>query len=177
MIFMVRAERNPLSLSEPARGIIRGLDPAQPIAEVRTLEDILGENFARQRFSAWLLSGFSIVALVLAGVGIYGVLAYSVTARTRELGVRAALGADARSIIALVLKTGARPVMGGVVIGIAGALALTGLLKSLLFGIGPRDLLTFLVVPCLLAAVALLAAFLPARRAAHLDPMEALRIE
>ena len=177
MIFMVRAERNPLSLSEPARRIIRGLDPTQPIAEVRTLEDILGENFARQRFSAWLLSGFSIVALVLAGVGIYGVLAYSVTARTRELGVRAALGADARSIIALVLKTGARPVMGGVVIGIAGALALTGLLKSLLFGIGPRDLLTFLVVPCLLAAVALLAAFLPARRAAHLDPMEALRIE
>jgi len=177
MIFIVRAERNPLSLSEPARRIIRGLDPAQPIAEIRTMEDILGENFARQRFSAWLLSAFSIVALVLAGVGIYGVLAYSVTARTREFGVRAALGADSGRIIALVLKTGARPVVGGLVIGIAGALALTGLLKSLLFGIGPRDPLTFIVVPCLFAAVALIAAYLPARRAARLEPMEALRTE
>ena len=177
MIFMVRAQRNPLSLSEPARRIIRGLDPAQPIAEIRTMEDLLGENFARQRFSAWLLSGFSMVALVLAGVGIYGVLAYSVTERTRELGVRAALGADSARIIALVLKTGARPVVGGLVIGVAGALALTGLLKSLLFGIGPRDPLTFIVVPCLLAAVALIAAYLPARRAARLDPMDALRAE
>ena len=114
------------------------------------MEDILGENFARQRFSAWLLSGFSIVALVLAGVGIYGVLAYSVTARTRELGVRAALGADSSRIVFLVLKTGARPVVGGVIIGLAGALALTGLLRSLLFGIGPRDPVTFIVVPCML---------------------------
>jgi putative ABC transport system permease protein len=177
MIFLVRAERNPLSLAGPARGIIRGLDPAQPIAEVRTMEDMLGENFSRQRFSAWLLSAFSIVALVLAGVGIYGVLAYSVTARTRELGVRAALGADSGRIIALVLKTGARPVLGGLVVGIAGALALAGLLKSLLFGIGPRDPLTFIAVPCLLAAVALIAAYLPARRAARLEPMDSLRTE
>jgi putative ABC transport system permease protein len=177
MIFIVRAERNPLSLTEPARRIIRGLDPAQPIAEVRTMEDILGENFARQRFSAWLLSGFSIVALALAGVGIYGVLAFSITARTRELGVRAALGADSGRIIALVLKTGMHPVIGGLVVGLAGALALTGLLRSLLFGIGPRDPVTFLVVPCLLSAVAILAAFLPARRAARLDPMDALRTE
>lgn len=177
MIFMVRAERNPLSLSEPARRIIRGLDSAQPIAEIRTMDDILGENFARQRFSAWLLAGFSSVALLLAGVGIYGVLAYTVTARTRELGVRAALGADSGRIIALVLMTGARSVIGGLIIGVAGALALTGLLKSLLFRIGPRDPLTFIVVPCLLAAVALIAAYLPARRAARLDPMDALRAE
>ena len=177
MIFLVRAARNPSSLAEPSRRIIRGLDPAQPIAEIRTMEDILGENFSRQRFSAWLLSGFSMVALILAGVGIYGVLAFSVAARTRELGVRAALGADSGRIIALVLETAARPIIGGVAAGIAAALALTSLLKSLLFGVGPRDPLTFIVVPCLLAAVALIAAFLPALRAARLDPMEALRIE
>jgi len=108
MIFVVRAEHNPLSLSKSARRIIRGLDAAQPIA------------FRASGSARGLLSGFSLVALVLAGAGIYGVLAYAVTARTRELGVRAALGADSGRIITLVLKTGARPVIGGLVIGIAG---------------------------------------------------------
>ena len=177
MTFIVRAAGNPLSVAAPARTIVQGLDAAQPIAEIRTMEDILGENYARQRLSAWLLAGFSTVALTLAGVGIYGVLAYAVTARTRELGLRAALGADAGRIITLVLKTGARSVLGGLVVGLAGAFTLTGLLRSLLFGVGPRDPFTFSVVPCLLIAVALIAAYLPARRAAHLDPMEALRAE
>ena len=104
-------------------------------------------------------------------------LAYAVTARTREFGVRAALGADSGRIITLVLKTGARSVLGGLVVGLAGAFTLTGLLRSLLFGVGPRDPFTFSVVPCLLIAVALIAAYLPARRAAHLDPMEALRAD
>jgi len=177
MVFLVRAAANPLSLSDSAQTIIRGLDGAQPIAEVRTMEDILGENYARQRFSAWLLVGFSTVALALAAVGIHGVVAYSVTARTRELGVRAALGADPGRIVVTVLKTAARAVLAGLVVGLAGALTLTGLLKSLLFGIGPHDPFTISVVPCLLIAVASLAAYLPARRAAHLDPLEALRAE
>ena len=177
MILLVRTERNPMSLASPARRIIRQLDAEQPIAGIRTMEEILGENYSRQRFSAWLLSGFAAVALVLAGIGIYGILAYAVTARTRELGVRAALGADSARIIALVLNAGARPVLAGLVIGVAGALGFAGLLKSLLFGIGPRDPVTFVVVPSLLAAVALIAACLPAHRAVCLDPIEALRTE
>jgi putative ABC transport system permease protein len=177
MIFLIRTDRNPLELAGPARRVIRQLDPEQPIADVQTLDDVLGENFARQRFSSWLLAGFAAVALVMAAVGIYGVLAYSVTTRTREFGLRTALGAEPKQIISQVLKSGVGPVLTGVAAGCAGALALSGLLKSLLFGVGPRDPLTFAGVPLLLTAVALLAAYLPARRAARLDPMHALRIE
>ncbi len=177
MFFLVRTDSKPLALAEPARRVIQRLDAAEPLAAVRTMEDVMGENFARQRFSAWLLAGFAAVALILAGIGIYGVLAYSVTARTREFGVRAALGADSGRIIALVLKSGARPVAGGLAIGVAGAFGLAGLLKSLLFEISPHDPATFGVVPLLLAAIGLVASFLPARRAARLDPMEALRTE
>ena len=117
------------------------------------------------------------MALALAAIGIYGVVAYSVTARRREFGVRAALGADTNSIIVLVLRTGARPILLGLLIGVAGAIILAGLLKSLLFGIAPHDPVTFAVVPLFFAVVASIAAALPARRAAHFDPMEALRTE
>jgi len=177
MTFAVRTERNPLSYAEPARQIIRGLDPLQPIADVQTMAEILGENSARQRFSAVLLAGFSISSLVLSAVGIYGVLAYSVAQRTREIGVRMALGAEPGRIIGLVVGTGARLVVGGAIVGIAGALALTGLLKSLLYGIGPRDPWTFFMAPVVLLTVALVAAYVPARRAARLDPVDALRTE
>jgi putative ABC transport system permease protein len=177
MLFLVRGEHSALSLAEPARRVIQRLNPTQPIAEVRRMEDVLGEDYSRQRFSAWLVSGFAAVALLLAAVGIYGLLAYSVTARTREFGVRAALGADAGSIIVLVLRTAARPVFFGLLIGVGGAVAASGLLKSLLFGIAPHDPVTFAVVPSFFAAVASIAAALPARRAARLDPMEALRTE
>jgi putative ABC transport system permease protein len=177
MVFLVRVDHDPLGLAEPARRAIRQLDPEQPIAEVQTLEHVLGENFSRQRFSSWLLAGFATVALILAAVGIYGLMAYSVAARTREFGVRTALGAEPRRIAAMVLTRGLGPILGGLATGCAGALSLSGLLKSLLFGIGPRDPLTFIGVPLLLATVALLAAYLPARKAALLDPMDALRIE
>ena len=177
MYFLVRVDSNPLGLAGPARRIVRRLDPSLPIADVRTMEEVLGENYSRQRFSAWLLSGFAAVALALAAIGIYGVVAYSVTARTREFGVRAALGADGASIIWLVLRTGARPVLLGLLFGVPGAAAASHLLKSLLFGIAPHDPVTFAVVPFLFAAVALAAGIVSARRAAHLDPMEALRTE
>jgi putative ABC transport system permease protein len=177
MVFLVRADRNPLGLARPARQAIQHLDRAQPIADVQTLEDVLGENFSRQRFSAWLLAGFATVSLVLAAVGVYGMLAWLVAARTREFGVRAAVGAGPKRIIALVLSDGLHPVLGGLIMGSAGALAVSGLLKSLLFGEGPRDPLTFAAVPLLLAGVSVLSAWIPARRAARLDPVQALRTE
>ena len=140
------------------RRIVQRLDPSLPIADVRTMEEVLGQSYSRQRFSALLLSGFAAVALVLAAIGIYGVVAYSVTARTREFGVRAALGADRPSIVWLVLRTGARPVVLGLLLGVPGAIAASDLLKSLLFGIAPHDPLTFAVVPLFFAALGLAAA-------------------
>jgi putative ABC transport system permease protein len=177
MTFVVRAAGNPLTLTDPVRRIIRGLDSAQPVADIRSMESIVAETFSRQRFSAFLLSGFSLTSLLLAAIGIYGVLAYSVTERTREIGVRVALGAQPGRIVTLIVGTGARVVVAGAIAGIAGALALSGLLKGLLFGVGPRDTGTFVLVPLVLLAVALVAAYVPARRAARLEPMEALRSE
>jgi putative ABC transport system permease protein len=149
----------------------------QPIAEAQTMEQVLGETYSRQTFSAVLLAGFSGTALLLAAIGVYGVLSYFVVERTREIGVRVALGAEPAGIVLLVLRTGSRMILGGVAVGLAGALALSGLLKSLLFGVGPRDPLTFAAVPIALAMVALLAAYVPARRAGRLNPVEALRAE
>jgi putative ABC transport system permease protein len=177
MIFVVRTAGDPRSLAEPARRVIRGLDGAQPVAEIVPMEDVVRETFARQRFSALLLIGFSLVSLLLAAVGIYGVLAYTVTERTREFGVRVALGADPARIVTLVLGMGARLVLGGTVVGLAGAMLLTGLLKTMLFGVGVHDAVTFAVVPLVLLSVALLAAYLPARRASRMAPVEALRTD
>ena len=130
--------------------MITGLDGAQPVAEIELMETIVRETFSRQRFSALLLIGFSLVSLLLAAVGIYGVLAYTVTERTREFGVRVALGADPGRITALVLGMGARLVLGGTVTGLAGAMLLTSLLKSMLFGVGTHDAMTFVTVPLVL---------------------------
>jgi putative ABC transport system permease protein len=177
MVFVVRAKGDPLSLANPVRRVIHGIDSAQPVAQIRTMEAVVRETFARQRFSALLLGGFSLVSLLLAAVGIYGVLAYSVTERTREIGVRVALGAEPGRIVALVLGNGMRFVLVGTLVGMGGALALTGLLKSLLFGVRAHDAATFAAVPVVLMAVALLAAYLPARRASRLEPVDALRAE
>jgi len=177
MVFVVRASVDPLSLAGAVRRVIHGVDPAQPVAQVRTMEAVVRETFARQTFSALLLGGFSLVSLVLAAVGIYGVLAYSVTERTREIGVRVALGADPGRILALVLGSGMRVVLFGALVGTGGALALTGLLNSLLFGVKAHDPATFATVPAVLIAVALAAAYLPARRASRLAPVDALKVE
>jgi len=177
MMFVLRADHNPLSLAGPARKIVQSLDPELTVADVRTMDTVVRETYARQQFSAVLLAGFSFASLLLAGIGIYGVLSYSVSQRTREIGVRVALGAEPGSIIRLVVSAGARLAVAGAAVGLAGALALSGLMKTLLFGIGPRDPLTFVAAPLVLLAVAMAASYVPARRAARLSPVEALRTE
>ena len=177
MVFVARTENDPMALADSARKVVSKLDSQQPVAEMRTMETVLRGTFARQQFSAMLLAGFSIAALLLAAVGIYGVLSYSVTQRTREIGVRVALGAEPAGILRMVVGNGARLILAGSLAGLAGAFAVSGVLKSMLFGIGPRDPLSFILAPAILAMVALTAAYLPARRAAHVSPMEALRTE
>ena len=177
MALVVRTSTDPLALAQPVRRVVHSLDAGLPVADLRTMNAVVGETFSRQRFSALLLGAFSVVSLLLAAVGIYGVLAYSVTERTREIGVRMALGARPGRIAALVIGGAASVVLPGIVVGITGALALSGLLRSLLFGVGPHDVLTLASAAILLAVVALAAAYLPARRASRLLPVEALRLE
>jgi len=177
MILVVRAASSPLALADPIRHVIRSLDPAQPVADVRTMNDVIANTFSRQHFSTILLAGFSAAALLLAAIGIYGVLTFAVSERTREIGVRVAIGATPSRVVSLVLSAAAVPVIAGVLCGIACALALTGLLRGMLFNVSPRDPLTFAMVPAILTGVALFAAYVPARRASRLDPMSALRTQ
>jgi putative ABC transport system permease protein len=177
MVFVMRTENEPMALAEPARKVIQELDRELPVSQVRSMATVIRQTFARQEFSTVLLGSFSLASMLLAAVGIYGLLAYSVSQRTREIGVRVALGAEPGSITRMVVASGARMVVAGAAAGLAAALALSGLMKSLLFGIGPRDPLTFIATPAIFLAVALVAAYVPARRAARVSPMEALRTE
>src|SRR5262249_19087181 len=177
MTFVIRTQGEPTVVAGAARDVIRQIDPEQPVADVRTMESLIGTSVARARFNTLLLTIFGVVALLLAGVGIYGVMAYSVAQRTHEIGVRMALGAGAADVLRLVIRRGLMLALGGVAIGLAGSFALTRLMKTLLFNVSETDPLTFAGVPLLLAFVALLACLIPARRAAKVDPMVALRYE
>jgi putative ABC transport system permease protein len=175
MIFVVRSDGHPLALVEPIRRLVIRLDPSVPVSSVRTMEQILGETYARQRFAALLLSSFAAAALLLAAVGIYGVVEYSVSQRTHEIGVRVALGAGRAAIVRLILGAVVRMVAWGLAAGVVGAASVSGLLEKLLFGISPHDVTTFVVVPVLLAMVALLASSVPLFRAVRIMPTRALR--
>jgi putative ABC transport system permease protein len=177
MTFAVRTGSRPLALAGSIRRVIQGLDPDQPIAELRTMDEVLAETVSRQRFSALLLVVFAAVALALAAIGIYGILSYAVTERTSEIGVRMALGAQSRHVLSLVLGQGFRLVAAGLLAGTATAVVLTRLLSGLLFGVRPTDPATFISVAALLMVVAMLATYLPARRAALTSPIRALRYE
>ena len=156
---------------------LAAIDPEQPVSNVRTMEDLLSGAVARPRFNSLLLSCFAGIALALAVVGIYGVMSYSVTQRTREFGIRMALGAQVADVRRMVLRRGASLCAAGLALGLAGSLALTRPLSSLLFGVTPTDPISFLGASILLAGVALLACYLPARRATRVDPMNALRCD
>jgi putative ABC transport system permease protein len=148
-----------------------------PIAKVATMDQLLAESVAQPRFRTLLLGIFGALALVLASVGIYGVISYSVTQRTHEIGIRMALGAQARDVIRLVIRQGMVVTVVGVAIGLAASFALTRLMESLLFEVSTTDRATFAGVAALLVAVAFLACWIPARRASKVDPMVALRYE
>ena len=171
------ATTDPTRIVPEAAAAIHALDPDLPIYNVRTMASRVGESLARRRFSTLLLTMFAGLALGLAAIGTYGVIAYLVSQSTRELGIRMALGATPRGILLMIVRQGA--IMGalGITIGVAGALALTPLMQSLLFGVRPSDPLTYLGIAVLLAIVALAATVVPARRAATIDPMVSLRAE
>jgi putative ABC transport system permease protein len=177
MTVLVRTEGDPLALVSTMRDELQKLDPELPMAAVATMDQLLADSFSRARFTMLLLGIFAVVALVLASVGIYGLIAYSVTQRTQELGIRIALGAQRRDVLRLVLTYGTRLTLLGVALGLFAALALSRLLTSLLFSVSATDPLTFAGVAGLLAMVALLACFIPARRATRVDPIIALRYE
>jgi putative ABC transport system permease protein len=174
---LVRTEVEPLSLAQAARSQVAALNKDQAVFNVRTMEQIVGRSFAARRFSMLLLTVFAAVALVLAGVGIYGMMSYAVAQRTREIGVRMALGAQVSDVLRLVIGQGMKLVLVGVALGLVASVALTRTIESLLFGVSATDPATFASIAVLLALVALLACFVPARRAAQVDPLIALRGE
>jgi putative ABC transport system permease protein len=159
------------------REAVQSVDPDQPISAVANMEDLLSRSVGQRRLSMMLLSLFSGIALVLASIGIYGVMSYSVTQRSRELGVRIALGADRSDVLRLVLRQGMGLALAGIGIGLAAALGLTRLIESQLYGVAATDPTTFAVVAAVLAATALLANLIPAIRAMRMDPAVVLREE
>lgn len=177
MSYVARTAGDPLALADDLRAIVRDIDPEQTISEIVALEQLYAEDLARPRFFTSLLAGFALLALVLAALGVYGVLAYVVRSRAREVGLRLALGASGERVAGEILLQGMAPVAVGLAVGLAGAAALTRFLGSLLFEVQPLDLVTYAGATLLLAAVAALACLLPAWTAARVDPMVGLRAE
>ena len=175
MNLLVRTAVPPLSMTSQVRAQIAGLDPEQPVTGIQTIDDLMDDSRAQPRFTMLLLGGFAMLALVLAAVGIYGVLAYSVAGRRRELGIRMALGAEQSRIVTMVLREGLTLACSGIMIGLLAALVLTRIMSALLYRTGSRDIATFVLVPLVFLAIAMLASYLPARRATQVNPVETLR--
>lgn len=177
MNVVVRTGNDPASAATAIRAALREVDPDLPIYRLRTMDARVAESLARRRFAMSLLSVFAALALGLAVVGVYGVMAYLVGQGRRELGIRLALGASRGAILGLVMRRGLTLALAGVLVGLLGAVALTRFMEGLLFGIQPHDPLTFATIPALLALTIVLAVYAPARRAASTDPLLTLRNE
>jgi putative ABC transport system permease protein len=177
MTLAIRARDASPGLVEEVKKQVWSVDGQIPVGDVHAMDELIAVSLAQQRFNMLLLGLFAALALILAAVGIYGAMAYSVNQRTHEIGIRTALGAQPRDVLRLVMRDGAKIALFGIASGIAGALALTRLMGSLLFEVKPTDPATFAGVAILLALVALAACYIPARRAMRVDPMVALRYE
>jgi predicted permease len=177
MSVVVRTNIAPESIVSTLTNEVQSFDSALPLLHVKTLDEYVDDSIVGTRFEAFLLGTFGVLAFVLTAVGLYGVISYTVVQRTREMGIRLALGADRTAILGMVVKNGMLLACAGALIGLAAAFLLTRLMASLLFGVGPTDPLTFLCVPIALIAVAIVASYIPARRAASVDPLVALRYE
>ena len=177
MTLMVRTRGNPLGLAAAVRAAVKAIDPNQPVARLQSMESVVSTSVGNRRLTTWGLGGFAILGLVLVAIGLYGVVSLSVARRTKEIGIRVALGAPKQQVLRLVLRQGMQLALAGVGIGVVAALALSRVMSSLVFEVKPTDPLTFVSVSCLLVVVALLACWVPARRAAGIDPIVALRCE
>ena len=177
MMIILRTSVPPESLADAARREILSIDKEQPVSDVRTMESWLAESMARSRFGTLLLGGLAGLALLLAAIGIYGVMSHSVVQRQNEIGVRMALGAQARDVLLLVIRQGLLLVVVGVALGLLGALALTRVLSSLLYEVSATDPMTFAGIALLLVIVSCIACYIPARRAARVDPLIAIRYD
>lgn len=177
MHLVVRTAGDPNAIAAAVLQSVREVDKDLPAPKVRTMDTVLAASIAERRSNMLLLGAFAVIALILTGVGIYGVISYSVAQRTQEIGVRIALGAQSRDVMTLVMKNGMSLVLMGIVIGLAGSFALTRWMASLLFEISATDSLTFMLTALLLTAIALLACWIPARRATKVDPLIALKYE
>lgn len=175
MTILVRTRNDSATLVSALRNAVQTIDPTQPVTNIRTLDQIVSDSIAQPRLNMLLMGLFGGLALLLAAVGIYGLLSYAVTERTREIGTRMALGAQVPDVLRLVLRQGMTLALIGEVIGLVGAFALTRVIRGLLFGVAPTDAMTFIAVAAVLTSVALLACYFPARRAAKVDPLVALR--
>jgi putative ABC transport system permease protein len=177
MKLVIRVAADLAQVVPALKGQVWGLDRKIPITSAATMAEVVSESMAQRRFNSVLLGSFSVVALVLAAVGTYSVISYTVNKRMHEIGVRMALGADRHEILGMILGQGLRLALLGLALGLAGALALTRVMTSMLFGVKATDPITFVAVSILLAAMAMLAASMPARRAVRVDPIKALRCE
>jgi predicted permease len=177
MAYVVRTEAAPERMFDAVRQAIHEFDPALPIVDLRTADDDLARSVAGRRFNTTLLAGFAVLALTLAAVGIYGLMSFTIVQRTREIGIRLAIGATQRDVLALVVGQGTRLAIVGAAFGLVGALALTRVMRSLLFDVSPLDPAAMLGATLLLLGVAALASYWPARRAARIDPQSAIRAD